>query len=144
MIMKFDGSHSFLSNFHPWPVRYKGFIYPTSEHAFQASKAVNIEDVLWIASASTPGIAKSRGRRVRMRDDWDSIKLSCMLSITRAKFELPERRELLLNTSDVPLIEGNYWHDQFWGNCMCSKCPDPGKNYLGKILMHVRKELRQS
>jgi len=49
----------------------------------------------------------------------------------------------LLATGDTKLLEGNRWHDNFWGNCDCPNCRDkPGLNYLGKILMRVRLELR--
>jgi predicted NAD-dependent protein-ADP-ribosyltransferase YbiA (DUF1768 family) len=40
-------------------------------------------------------------------------------------------------TGDRKLVEGNYWHDTFWG-----VCNGVGENYLGEILMHVRQELR--
>ena len=35
------------------------------------------------------------------------------------------------------LIEGNWWHDYYWG-----VCSGRGKNKLGEILMRVREELR--
>ena len=43
---------------------------------------------------------------------------------------------------DIMLIEGNYWHDNYWGNCLCPKCKEiEGQNQLGKILMKVRSTL---
>jgi predicted NAD-dependent protein-ADP-ribosyltransferase YbiA (DUF1768 family) len=42
-------------------------------------------------------------------------------------------KELLLATGDHELIEGNKWHDTFWG-----VCDGIGQNYLGKILMEIR------
>ena len=45
-------------------------------------------------------------------------------------------------TGDAELIEGNTWHDNYWGVCSCSKCNGRGKNRLGKLLMKVREELR--
>jgi hypothetical protein len=39
-------------------------------------------------------------------------------------------------------LEGNNWHDNTWGNCLCDKCKGiEGKNLLGNILMQVREEL---
>ena len=35
------------------------------------------------------------------------------------------------------LVEGNDWHDRFWGVCR-----GQGKNHLGKLLMRVRESLR--
>jgi hypothetical protein len=48
----------------------------------------------------------------------------------------------LLSTGDSLLIEGNYWHDNYWGRCTCSKCQSEiGLNQLGEVLMYVREFL---
>ena len=61
------------------------------------------------------------------------------------KFAIPELREKLLATKDAELIEGNWWHDNFWGNCLCSKCKDiQGKNMLGKLLMKEREQIKKA
>jgi predicted NAD-dependent protein-ADP-ribosyltransferase YbiA (DUF1768 family) len=67
-----------------------------------------------------------------------------MLHLLRAKFiSIPEHAEKLLATGNATLIEGNHWHDQYWGDCTCAKHRDvPGMNILGKLLMQVREELR--
>jgi predicted NAD-dependent protein-ADP-ribosyltransferase YbiA (DUF1768 family) len=50
---------------------------------------------------------------------------------------------MLLATGDEELIEGNTWHDNTWGNCVCQKCQDiPGRNMLGMLLMELRTEIR--
>jgi len=50
---------------------------------------------------------------------------------------------MLLATLDAELIEGNAWHDNFWGDCFCEKCRDiEGLNVLGNILMRIREELQ--
>lgn len=141
MINRFKGEYAFLSNFHPWSVKHQGITYPTAEHAFQAAKGVELSDRMWIADSLTPGIAKRRGRKVDIRPDWDSVKLAVMLEIVQAKFENPERLTKLQSTGDHELVEGNYWHDNIWGICLCYQCDNQGKNYLGKILMLVRKGL---
>ena len=54
----------------------------------------------------------------------------------------PHLREKLIKTGDKILIEGNYWHDNDWGDCYCKNCKHtPGNNNLGKILMNVRSSL---
>jgi hypothetical protein len=59
------------------------------------------------------------------------------------KFSKHEFKSLLLSTENMFLEEGNYWHDNFWGNCYCKKCKNIiGKNQLGKLLMKVRKILK--
>lgn len=59
MINRFDKEYLFLSNFSNNPVRHGNFIYPTSEHAFQAAKTWNAIERMAILSAPTPGIAKN-------------------------------------------------------------------------------------
>ncbi len=49
-----------------------------------------------------------------------------------------ELRELLLATGKASLLEGNWWHDNFWGDCFCEACSQPGENRLGSALMAVR------
>ena len=47
-------------------------------------------------------------------------------------------------TAPAPLLEGNYWHDNYWGDCKCKTCEKTeGQNKLGRILMIVRKEIRR-
>ena len=48
----------------------------------------------------------------------------------------------LLSTSNATLVEGNWWHDNFWGDCYCPKCKGiPGANTLGRLLMELRSKL---
>ena len=50
----------------------------------------------------------------------------------------------LLDTENMELIEDTTdWHDNIWGECTCEECKNKEhKNYLGKILMEVRNELK--
>jgi predicted NAD-dependent protein-ADP-ribosyltransferase YbiA (DUF1768 family) len=65
-----------------------------------------------------------------------------MLDLLRAKFGLAWLAERLLATEGEDLVEGNYWHDQIWGDCNCHVHQSiPGQNLLGKLLMRVRSEL---
>lgn len=67
-----------------------------------------------------------------------------MYSIVKDKFSRNTNlKKLLLDTKDAYLIEGNWWHDNYWGDCYCPKCSKTlGKNMLGTILMRVREELK--
>jgi ribA/ribD-fused uncharacterized protein len=139
MITQFKDSYGFLSNFFYCDVNYMGIDYPSTEHAFQAAKTWDVEKRIWIASAPTPGIAKRRGRQIELREGWESERIRVMYDICRIKFSQPFLTQALLDTEDVPLVEGNFWHDQFWGNCFCDTHQNiEGRNYLGKILMHIR------
>lgn len=135
-ITQFEGT--FLSNFYPCSLIYKGIKFPTSEHAYQAAKATNAEDRDWVAEAKTPGAAKRRGRSIEVRPDWDQIKDGVMLTILRAKFANNELAEELINTYPAELVEGNTWGDTYWG-----VCNGVGQNKLGNLLMRIRNELMQ-
>jgi ribA/ribD-fused uncharacterized protein len=143
MIKQFQDEYRFLSNFFACDILYRGITFPSAEHAFQAVKAKYSEEMTWVAEAATPGIAKRRGRQVTIRDDWDSVRVDEMYRICYIKFSQPYLTQALLDTHPHELIEGNYWHDQFWGNCACETHADiEGRNYLGRILMHIRNSYR--
>ena len=138
-ISSFQGDNRYLSNFYPAPFKYKNRMWDTSEHAFQAAKAVNPVDAATIRAASTPGKAKRMGRVIVIRPDWDDIRVQVMDDIVFAKFDQnPSLKQRLLDTEDAELVEGNHWGDDFWG------VPHGrhGENHLGKILMSVRSRLR--
>lgn len=140
MINSFSGEYRFLSNFWPCLINYNSQLWPSVEHAYQASKCKNIEDQkLFIGK--TAGQCKSLGKKIEIREDWDGIKFDTMLTLVRLKFNYPNSllQEKLLMTNDQELIEGNTWGDIYWG-----VCDGQGENNLGKILMQVRKEIRNS
>lgn len=127
--------------------------FPHGEHGYQWPKTLDPDERAWILASATPGIAKRRGQQVKKRPGWDDqsipfvkqIRYIVMRAVVDAKFQLgTSATELLLSTEDAELIEGNYWHDQTWGDCRCGKkpeCAEPGSNWLGKILMECRTEL---
>lgn len=136
-IDKFDGTqYRFLSNFYMHPVEYEGILYPSSEHAYQAAKTLDPTLRQVIANMKTPGETKKAGRRLQLRDNWDSIKNGIMLDIVRIKFQDPKLQLKLLATGNAELIEGNTW-----GDCWFGVCNGVGENHLGKILMKVRHEI---
>lgn len=143
MIVEFDGDYAFLSNFYPSAIYHDGITYPTNEHFFQAMKTLDIETRKAIAAAPTPGAAKRMGRHVALRPDWEKIKVDVMRLGLMLKFTDAELAEKLLATGDEELVEGNWWHDNTWGNCHCTECSRKGgRNLLGMLLMELRKELQ--
>lgn len=109
-------------------------VYPTAEHAYQAAKSIDQKQRDVILTQLTPGQAKRKGRQIKLREDWDLIKLSVMYEIVLDKFERnPVLAHALLLTGSKELIEGNAWGDTFWG-----RSRGVGSNHLGIILMQVR------
>lgn len=137
-IDRFKGQCAFLSNFHPCVIEHKGITYPSVEHAYQAMKVLSVAERKRIAELPTARDAKRRGKQLRLRLGWDSIRDSIMLLFVRKKFADPALRGMLLKTGDRKLIEGNWWRDTYWGVCR-----GEGQNRLGKILMRVRGECRR-
>ena len=140
----FDGEYAFLSNFYEAPFEKDGVVYPTNEHFFQAMKNLDPKERRAIAEAATSGIAKRMGRKVKLRPDWEYSKLTIMKEGLVLKFLThPELAKKLIETGDAWLIEGNYWHDNTWGDCHCPQCLIiDGKNWLGTLLMDLRRELK--
>lgn len=143
MINKFDGEYAFLSNFYECPVEYGGLVYKSSEAAFHAQKTLDEAERKQFTILD-PSASKKLGRKIILRSDWESVKAKIMYEICYAKFSQNKDLKLkLLVTGDEYLEEGNYWHDNYWGNCNCEKCKDiHGKNILGVILMIIRGELK--
>lgn len=138
-ITSFRGKYDFLSNFHSCPVEFQGIQFKSAEAAFQASKLENVKDREAFSNYDA-AFAKKRGKKVKLRSDWNEVKNDVMLEIVYNKFtQNPELLKLLKETGEVPLTEGNNWHDNYWGVCSCYKCKDKhGKNLLGQILMEIR------
>jgi N-glycosidase YbiA len=135
-VLGFFGEYRFLSNFHPSKVTYDGLDYSSVEHAYQAAKTLDPADRLSIREMQKCGEAKKFGQNVKLRPDWEQIKLSVMEELVKQKFKHKSLKEKLLATGDAYLEETNYWSDSYWG-----VCNGKGENHLGKILMKVRDEL---
>ena len=132
-IDSFSGEYDFLSNFSPAEVCWAGDSYPTVEHAYQAAKSNDPQVRERFAFLKTPGEAKREGRKIAIRDDWESIKINVMRNLLIQKFSDPVLLAKLKATAPHELIEGNWWNDTFWGVCR-----GIGKNNLGKLLMEIR------
>jgi ribA/ribD-fused uncharacterized protein len=145
VISKFKNEYDFLSNYYflPMLIKWEGMLWATVEHAYQAAKTLDPIARKEIKNAETPNIAKRLGNTVKLRDDWDKIRISIMTELVWLKFESnPYLQDKLLDTGNAYIVEGNYWHDNFWGECYCDKCAHiAGTNYLGQILMNIRKEI---
>jgi ribA/ribD-fused uncharacterized protein len=141
MIGPFRGSYRFLSNFQRCPIIYDDGFYLSAEHAYQAAKTLDREEKIHIALLKTSE-AKEYGKNLvilgRERPDWVQVKVEIMRGIIRVKFRNEELKKLLLKTGDERLVEINDWGDVFWG-----VCDGKGENWLGKILMEIRAELKQ-
>ena len=135
----FFGKYFFLSNFFVCGrLKIDGIDFKTSEHAYQYYKTRDFDWQEAILGADTPSEAKLLGKRCPIIPNWDLAKDAIMYSVVVEKFK--QNRELanrLLDTEDRYLEETNDWKDTYWG-----VCKGVGENKLGKILMDIRKGLR--
>lgn len=156
VIDSFREQHFFLSNFYRNAtfIAPDKFCYPTVEHYFQCMKTTDPQARELIRNAPSAGSSKSLGRKFQeitkrsdwigepaiLRPDWEDIKVNVMISGVFMKFDQNWNvQEKLLKTNDSILVEGNKWHDNFWGDCCCKKCKAIiGENMLGQILMILR------
>lgn len=138
-IDRFDGEYAFLSNFYPSTfLDDEGTEWLTVEQAYQAAKTLDATEKVGIWMEPKPGKNKRQGREVTMRSDWQLIKVAVMYSCLRKKFAIPMLRTKLLLTGKAELIEGNNWGDTYWG-----QVDGVGENMLGKLLMAIRREIRE-
>lgn len=143
-IKEFQGPYRFLSNFYEglYPIRVGDFDFKTAEHFYQALKTDDLTEAKKIEECATPGEAKRMGKTLTLRQDWEVVKDRAMEIVVSRKFlSDPELMPLLLRTGDAMLVEGNSWHDNYWGACSCVHCDGKEKyNMLGQILMRLRKD----
>lgn len=141
MIKEFKNQYFFLSNFYEYPIYYNKLVFCNAEAAFQAQKVINEKDQYKFINLNASQ-ARKLGKTVQLRKDWEEIKDNVMYEIVKRKFTInKELQQKLLETKEEELIEGNWWHDTYWG--VDSKT-GIGQNKLGKILMKVREEVKNN
>jgi len=138
MINQFTGSYSFLSNFYLSPIVYENRVYKTVEHFYQASKTDDLILKTQIIDCESPADAKAMGKKVPLITEWLQKRDSVMETGLDLKFAIPDLKNQLLSTGDAELIEGNFWHDTYWGVDLRT---GQGFNILGKMLMKLRYRL---
>lgn len=158
-----DPEYGWLSNFYPYGTKndfrmvVDGKKLKTLEHGYQAAKHTDEKYIEEILGASTPMLAACLGRQkmrqqrfpwqkkykalidqypdVQMRMDWDEIKLEEMYRLLVEKYTQNEDLgKKLLETGNRTLVECSKY-DSYWGSA------HHGKNYLGQLLMLLRKRL---
>jgi len=122
--------YRFLGNFFECDIDLDGDLYPTLEHAFQASKTSSQDDRDQIRAAHSARAAKRLGRSIQISSDWDDIRVDIMHALLKKKFENKSLKKRLLATKGVQLTSGG---DIFWG-----KVNGYGNNHLGDLLMAIR------
>ena len=135
-IQFFHDHYSCLSNFSAHKITYRGEVYVTSEHAYQAAKFADVTIRAKVKEAPSAFLAHEFGQSKEGRTP-DFDKVAIMKEIMRAKMEQHEEvRWALLSTGHQP-IEKNHPSDYFWG----IGADGSGQNVMGKIWMELRSEM---
>jgi ribA/ribD-fused uncharacterized protein len=132
-----------FTNFYPTNVFIDGKNWPTTEHYFQAQKFVGTPYVEKIRRLPSPRDAFQLSRDPLVsrwrRSDWESVKDDIVLKALRVKFsENVVLREKLRGTGEKELVKHTS-NDSYWGDGGNGL----GQNKLGKLLMQVRRELKE-
>lgn len=135
-----DGWYVF-DNFAPFQTEWRGKLYPTSEHAYQAAHFIETNQDLaeQVRACRSPRDASDFANNNKSQDDplWKEKRLSFMGEIVRSKLEQHLFiRKMLIESGDKDIVEMND-EDEFWG---WGKNHD-GQNNLGKIWMKLRSEI---
>jgi predicted NAD-dependent protein-ADP-ribosyltransferase YbiA (DUF1768 family) len=72
-----NNEYNFLSNFHPTKIEYENMIFNSVEAAFQAAKTKSLRERTEFLNLN-PSEAKRLGRRIKLRDDWEEVKVGIM------------------------------------------------------------------
>lgn len=172
MIDDFSGKYEFLSNFFRYDTNCCAEVF---FQAMKATCKEDVDWILEcnkLNAYQAPREAKKRGHEIELRRDWDKLitldeakkllritpvepltthnkqplKLYAMYQVLSDKFASKVMTELLLSTEHETIIEGNWWHDVYWGICdgsgrskRCEAGHYPrGENWLGRLLMEIR------
>lgn len=151
----FCGPKCILSNFYPCQIKVFNVIAKSSEHAYQYKKAMehNAPKVAQeILEAELCKDAKDMGNRFVdvNKEYWDKVKGGFMYYILEQKArQVKEFHRELLDSGDTVLVEsvqGNLDWASGLNEEATKRTPQelwPGQNKLGKLLMKLRKQLRE-
>src|SRR3989344_9123698 len=131
-----------FSNFSSFAVKWKGRLWQTSEHAYQASrfmgKSPKVVETIFKAKSADEAYKIAQKNLDKSFEDYRNTDVKNMESIVRAKLQQnPYVMHKLLQTGKRKIIEDSP-KDNFWG----WGPKRDGRNELGKIWMKLRDEFR--
>lgn len=138
MIKEFQKEHRWLSNFAPCKIILSGKEYASVEHAYMAAKCTDPAWRLFCQKTKSPGQVKKASRKIKLRPNWDDLKIKVMKKCLKQKYNQEPYKTKLKKTGTQLIQEGNGWNDKFWGICLKT---GEGKNILGKLIMEIRAEI---
>lgn len=130
-----------FSNFSSFAVKWRGRLWPTSEHAYQASRFIGknpkIVEKIFKAKSADDAYRIAMKNLGNNFEEYRKDDLKNMTDIVRHKLQQnPYVMHKLLQTGKRKIVEDSP-KDDFWGWGMKKN----GRNELGKIWMKLRDEI---
>jgi len=132
-----------FSNFSSFQVKWKGKLWPTSEHAYQAAHFFKTEpklvEKIYKAKSAHDAFKIAKANADKAPKNWEEKKVSIMEEIIRHKLKQnPYVMHKLMQTGKKYLVEDSPKDDCWgWGE------KRNGRNELGKIWMKLRDEINK-
>lgn len=142
-----------FSQWHRSKFTLDGVTYNTAEQYMMAMKADYFGDADTLAKilkSKDPSEQKALGRQVSNFDAeaWNAVSRGFVYKANMAKFSDPALKQIILSTGNKELVEASPY-DKIWGIGLGQDNDDRfdktkwrGTNWLGEVLMKVRKDLR--
>ncbi len=130
-----------FSNFSSFQVKWRGRLWPTSEHAYQAAHffktAPKLVEKIFKAKSAHEAFKIAKANADKAPKDWEETKVAIMEDICRHKLKQnPYIMHKLKQTGKRLLVEDSP-KDDCWGWGINRD----GRNELGKIWMKLRMEV---
>lgn len=130
-------------NFSSFQVQWRGRLWQTSEHAYQAAHffetAPELAEQIYNVRSAHEAYKIAKANADKAPENWEDIKEGIMLDICRHKLSQHRYIQQKLHETGTALIVEDSPKDSFWG-----WGPDrQGRNALGSVWMQLRAELRK-
>lgn len=131
-----------------YPVRVGDILVPSSEALYQSMRFPHLPEVqqrLFDQNSSMAAKMASKPYREQSRPDWDSVRVRLMKWCIRAKLmsNWDSFGALLLETGTRQIVEDSH-KDRFWGAVPVDDKTLEGLNVLGRLLMELREQLKDT
>lgn len=140
--------YGWMGNMAPYPIKFDGKVWRTSEALFQSMRFDddNVKEI--IRGEKSPMGAKMKAKKNRDQMvvvPMSELDVENMRKCVKMKFDAhPQLKRQLMNTKDSFIYEDignrNGERHKFWGAKKWSESEGDGNNMMGKILMDLREE----
>lgn len=140
--------YGWMGNMAPYPIKFDGKVWRTSEALFQSMRFDddNVKEI--IRGEKSPMGAKMKAKKYRDQMvvvPMSELDVENMRKCVKMKFDAhPQLKRQLMNTKDSFIYEDignrNGERHKFWGAKKWSESEGDGNNMMGKILMDLREE----